>query len=323
MRQNLSSPPLSSTSTDKSKPLTAEESEKYMENIRLVYKDMEEEATKQIKSDPKKAEQIERLGMGVARNHSSSTTKSKDLNAHSAMTDMFTIEQVPNPESSSSQTSAPSSYSAPSSKLELIDRNYDRLTRDFSSKSSLPVISAKKSAVDSMDEFWDALESASTQQSSFTASSSSSTRSQSVIDSVPEYEGSRSKSRSHQAVAPLSASSGSDEAQKKFGSAKAISSSQFFGDEKQTDYEDKERLNRFAGASSLSSDQFFGREDKGGRGSSSSSSFSSSAAGNLISGANLYDMKEGVREGVTRVAGRLSNLASDLMSSVQEKYGGY
>ena len=85
-------------------------------------------------------------------------------------------------------------------------------------------------------------------------------------------------------------------------------------------YEDKARLNMFAGASSLSSDQFFGREERGGN---SGSGGASSSARDLIAGANLYDMKEGVKEGVTRVAGRLSNLASDFMSQVQEKYGGY
>ena len=320
MRQSISSP-----TEKREKEFTAEESEKYIENIRLAYKDLEDEVTKQIKSDPQKAEQIERLGMGVGRNYSSSSSssrsKSKDLNPHSAMTDMFTIEQA-DPASASQTEAAP--FSSSSSKLDLIDRNYDRMMRDFPTRSSAGSSSvkpaSKKSPVDSYDEFWDALESVSSQQPSFSNSSKSQ---KSVIDSVPENESSRNKSRSQLAPA-LSSSSSTDEAQKKFGSAKAISSSQFFGEEKQMDYEDKARLNRFAGASSLSSDQFFGREEKGSRGGGGgSSSFSSSAAGNLISGANLYDMKEGVKEGVTRVAGRLSNLASDLMSSVQEKYGGY
>ena len=85
-------------------------------------------------------------------------------------------------------------------------------------------------------------------------------------------------------------------------------------------FEDKARLNQFAGASSLSSDQFFGREERGGHAGAGGAS---SSARDMIANANLYDMKEGVKEGVTRVAGRLSNLASDFMNQVQEKYGGY
>lgn len=51
--------------------------------------------------------------------------------------------------------------------------------------------------------------------------------------------------------------SNSDEAQKKFGNAKAISSDQFFGD-KGMDYETKTNLSRFEGSSSISSAEFFG-----------------------------------------------------------------
>lgn len=49
----------------------------------------------------------------------------------------------------------------------------------------------------------------------------------------------------------------SDEARKKFGSAKAISSDQYFGD-KSNDYEVRANLNRFQGSSSISSSDFFG-----------------------------------------------------------------
>lgn len=35
----------------------------------------------------------------------------------------------------------------------------------------------------------------------------------------------------------------------------------------------------------------------------------------------MYDIREGVKDGVTKVAGKLSNMASDVMSSLQEKYG--
>lgn len=51
--------------------------------------------------------------------------------------------------------------------------------------------------------------------------------------------------------------SSDDMAQKKFGSAKAISSDQFF-DNQNADYETIANLNRFQGSSSISSSDFFG-----------------------------------------------------------------
>lgn len=48
-----------------------------------------------------------------------------------------------------------------------------------------------------------------------------------------------------------------DLAQKKFGSAKAISSEQFFND-RSNDFEHQANLNRFQGSSSISSSEYFG-----------------------------------------------------------------
>lgn len=41
-----------------------------------------------------------------------------------------------------------------------------------------------------------------------------------------------------------------------------------------------------------------------------------------IRGPNLDDVKESVRQGVTMVAGRLSTLANEMMTTIQDKYGG-
>lgn len=39
-------------------------------------------------------------------------------------------------------------------------------------------------------------------------------------------------------------------------------------------------------------------------------------------GPDMDDVRESVRHGVTKVAGRLSSMANDMMSSFQDKYGG-
>ena len=67
-------------------------------------------------------------------------------------------------------------------------------------------------------------------------------------------------------------------------------------------------LNKFEGSSSISSDELFGSGPNRSASSPSSSSFART---------DLTDIKEGVRQGVTKVAGRLSSFASGVMSSVQ------
>uniref|UniRef100_A0A182QP52 Arf-GAP domain-containing protein n=1 Tax=Anopheles farauti TaxID=69004 RepID=A0A182QP52_9DIPT len=110
-----------------------------------------------------------------------------------------------------------------------------------------------------------------------------------------------------------------DAAQKKFGSAKGISSDQFFGDE-QSSYDRSANLSKFQGSTSISSADYFGH------GSSSGSGAGRSGGGNRgpalqYNGPDLEDVRESVRQGVTKVAGRLSSLASDVMNSIQDKYG--
>ncbi|GFG36942.1 hypothetical protein Cfor_12477 [Coptotermes formosanus] len=107
---------------------------------------------------------------------------------------------------------------------------------------------------------------------------------------------------------PPSSSSASfgNEAQKKFGSAKAISSEQFFGDSADNNWERKANLSRFEGSLSISSAEYFGT------GSSHNSS-----SGSHLTTPDLEDVKESVRQGVTKVAGKLSSLANGVMLSIQ------
>ncbi|XP_059062400.1 ADP-ribosylation factor GTPase-activating protein 2 isoform X2 [Achroia grisella] len=100
-----------------------------------------------------------------------------------------------------------------------------------------------------------------------------------------------------------------DSAVKKFGSAKAISSAQFFG-EQDSRWERDSNLSRFQGSTSISSADYFG----GDRPQRQQAAFS-------VNAPDLDEVRESVRAGVTRVAGRLSSLATGVVSSLQERYG--
>ncbi|CAL7944993.1 unnamed protein product [Xylocopa violacea] len=157
--------------------------------------------------------------------------------------------------------------------------------------------------------------------------------------SIPYSSNTNNKSRNEEVVviaepeppkrvAPLSRPSNSKsdsktttegEAQKKFGSAKAISSDQYFQDSKDDDsWERRSNLRRFEGSSSISSADYFGT------GSSNATSPTSSLSMRLSSGStgvDLDDVRESVRQGVNKVAGRLSSFANAAVSSLQDRYG--
>ncbi|KAG6448490.1 hypothetical protein O3G_MSEX005511 [Manduca sexta] len=101
-----------------------------------------------------------------------------------------------------------------------------------------------------------------------------------------------------------------DSAVKKFGSAKAISSAQFFG-EQDSRWERDSNLSRFQGSTSISSAEYFGSDSQRPQ---RNSAFN-------VSAPDLDEVRESVRAGVTRVAGRLSSLANGMVSSIQERYG--
>ncbi|XP_033322802.1 ADP-ribosylation factor GTPase activating protein 3 isoform X1 [Megalopta genalis] len=110
------------------------------------------------------------------------------------------------------------------------------------------------------------------------------------------------------------------EAQKKFGSAKAISSDQYFQDSKDDDsWERKSNLRRFEGSSSISSADYFGTENSTPTAPKISLTvrFSGGSAGVV----EFHDVRESVRQGVNKVADRLSSLANAAVSSIQDRYG--
>lgn len=66
---------------------------------------------------------------------------------------------------------------------------------------------------------------------------------------------------------------------------------------------------KFQGSSSISSDDYFGNGQQSNRGAGS-------GYGNYNT-PDIQEIKDGVKQGVTKVAGKLSNLASGVMSSLQ------
>ncbi|KAK3700842.1 hypothetical protein RRG08_011598 [Elysia crispata] len=277
---------------------TKEEQEKQMASMRLAYQDMSLQRKKQeeklMKNDPKKAEQFERLGMGFAGNRGIS---------HSAVSDMQTISQeTPTNRGSSGRRDYDKFGEKPrSTNRDFFDDEFEFISGGGGWSSSLRKEDSKN------DDFgsswgnknksggWDIDRFEDKQTSSETFSQKNYDRS--------------SRSRKGQGDSSIS-SEASDAAQKKFGNAKAISSDQFFGN-REPDFEAKQSLSRLEGQTSISSEDFFGGGSGGGGGRSSRQSYNNPTP-------DLQDIKDGVRQGVTKVAGKISSLANGVMSSLQE-----
>ncbi len=72
----------------------------------------------------------------------------------------------------------------------------------------------------------------------------------------------------------------------------------------------KQNLSKFEGKNSISSADFFG-----GNGPSSQSSRQQNYYGSA--GPDIQDIKDGVKQGVTKVAGKISSLTNGIISSIQ------
>merc|ERR1719273_685034 len=104
-----------------------------------------------------------------------------------------------------------------------------------------------------------------------------------------------------------------EDAVKKFGGAKAISSDMYFGN--QDSRNEGNSASRFAGQSSISSAQYFDRPDE----LTYAQKYGQYGPG--ITTPDMDDVKESVKQGVSKVAGRLSGMASGVMTQLQDKYG--
>jgi len=295
---------------------TEDDIEDKIASMRLAYKDLsvkqknEELRLKQM--DPKKAKQVERLGMGFS---------SKAGISHSMADDMEELDTSCSPVKKSSPTTTVEKQE---------DEEYlDCFVTSFSGVNDLLVVemnSGKKPKTDDFgfndDEFKSmsrggrketmtkkSLEGTTATKYLNEYSSSSSRRDQEKKKIVWDEEKSSKKGFGSPRGKAAVTADDSGEAQRKFGTAKSISSAQYFGNNDNSG-EERMNLHQFEGSTSISSADFFGH----------------SASNNDYSGIqtpDFDDVKESVRQGVTKVAGKLSSLASGVMTSIQEKYGGY
>jgi len=270
---------------------TVEEAESQLSSLRLTYQDLSVETKKQAeklqKADPNKAQQIERLGMGLL----GGTSSGPRTVSHSAISDMQVIQQDFSSNSASSVLSSLDRKKYPLSE--------EPTTSYFSKSSGLDDLLGPREK--GRDSEWDML----SEVSAAPKSSSSSYGSASARTSAATSQGSSLSS----------GGAGNGEALKKFGNAKAISSDQFFQDANGADYERRANLSRFEGSTGISSSDYFGSGNTQARG------YSSSSASYNIQTPDLDEVKESVRQGVTKVASKLSSLANNLASSIQDRYG--
>ncbi|KAI1727645.1 putative GTPase activating protein for arf domain-containing protein [Ditylenchus destructor] len=112
---------------------------------------------------------------------------------------------------------------------------------------------------------------------------------------------------------PVISAPASEEAVKKFGNAKAISSEQFFGNGKEMDYETRTNLSRFEGQTSIGSADLFG----GGSASANSGSYYSSYSEHVP---EMSDIKDSVKQGVSKVAEKFSSLSGSVSSYLSDRH---
>lgn len=276
--------------TAKAAALSAKEQEEREAAVRLAYQDLSTQQQKKEeqvrKQDPRKAEQVERLGMGI---------NSKSGVSHSAFSDMQEIQQE-------NVQSTPSTLSS-LGKLRISDND-----NFFNDDVSFSLGFNMNRSGSSGSGFGGGNSSTSKLDSLFPESSSASRDNWVIVDDPPEKSPKTSYRDKPRTTSTINTGAATESAQTKFGNAKAISSEQFFNDGA-SDFETKANLNRFQGSSSISSAEFFGN----GRETASSN--------NSMPPYDLEDVKESVRQGVTKVAGKLGSLANGFMSSIQDRYG--
>ena len=221
---------------------TDEEEEETMTSVRLAYQDLsikkQKEEDRLKSTDPNKAKQMERLGMGFGNRGVS----------HSMLTDMKTINQDQAPVNMKT-----SSKSDNNSKSDFFD---DYSTSMYSNSSNS---SSKQDFRDAMMMGFEPIESKQSVHSMFSPVEEKEPPSKRcVADRQPSSSyGRNNRERESKSSATSPANNyDTDSIQKKFAGAKGISSDQFFGND-QSSFERSANLSKFQGSSSISSADYF------------------------------------------------------------------
>ncbi|KAL3308528.1 hypothetical protein Ciccas_012941, partial [Cichlidogyrus casuarinus] len=242
-----------------------------MQSLRMTYQEIKDDVKKGERNDPgmseSKASQAERLGM-----RKSGGRENRRI-AHSALTGMTTIEQ------------ANDSSAFPSCNTSIL---YDKRQDKEECNSFLDCIGDDESFAGGKKNFLPGHRS--NNFDDFFVAEGTTTRPKTkvepqTIDRKPPQE------------------SNPDDNLRKFANSKAISSDQFFGNDR--DNYSGSVVERFGNQSAISSDAYFGRQSNAN--SSSMSAYQP----------ELSEIRDSVRSGMVKVAGKLSNYASNLMNNVQ------
>ncbi|KAM9072011.1 ADP-ribosylation factor GTPase-activating protein 3 isoform 4-T4 [Megaptera novaeangliae] len=246
--------------------------ESVVSSLRLAYKDLKIEMKKDEKMNMsgKKKVESERLGMGFGNCRSGIS--------HSVTSDLQTIEQetpiTAKPRKKHSDDSD-DSYFASSSRY--FDEPVELRSSSFSSWD------------DSSDSYW---------------------KKETIKDTDIILKTTGYTDRPARRKPDYEPVENTDEAQKKFGNVKAISSDMYFGRQAKADYETRARLERLSASSSISSADLFDEQRKQTAGNYNLTSM-------LPTAPDMAQFKQGVRS----VAGKLSVFANGVMTSIQDRYG--
>ncbi|KAG0720326.1 ADP-ribosylation factor GTPase-activating protein 2 [Chionoecetes opilio] len=254
----------------------------------------EEERMK--RTDPMKAQQAERLGMGLGVRSGAS---------HSMFGEMKTISQ----ESPKAPSSSLGNNNTTSFRDEEIEDDFETIIRfssgppkyrdsPFEDQGNFGFSSGKGPGIDDLLNNKTAV--TSSWDNEFDKTNNSSTNSSKNLSNLSSSKVSASANYKFNPVED-------NQAQQKFGNAKAISSDMFFQD-RDPDTEVRSNLARYEGSTSISSAELFGSGQQNQR---------QSYSGGSLQAPDLDEVRESVRQGVTKVAGRLGNLANNVMSSLQ------
>uniref|UniRef100_A0A8C5UAB8 ADP-ribosylation factor GTPase-activating protein 3 n=1 Tax=Malurus cyaneus samueli TaxID=2593467 RepID=A0A8C5UAB8_9PASS len=243
-------------------------------SLRLAYRDFDIKTREEnLNLSGKKKSELERLGMGLGSSRSGIS--------HSVTSDLQTIEQE-----------APAVTKPKKKYMDDVEDSYFSSSSRYYDSSDLRSSSFSKWD-DNSDAFWKK-ENNSRDIDILLTSKSTGFSDRPASRRKPEYE----------------PPSNTEEAQKKFGNVKAISSDMYFGRQDQADYEARARLERLSGSTSISSADLFEEQRKQAAGSYNITNV-------LPSAPDIAQFKQGVKS----VAGKLSVLANGVMTSLQDRYG--